>query len=42
MELDNEETLLAHVDYGGSVTAIVGRDTMVGYNFILKKARILV
>lgn len=30
---------LAHVDYGGDVTAVVGRDTMLGCSSILRKAR---
>ena len=38
MCLDEEESLLAHVEYGGQVTAIVGRDTMVGTQFHPEKS----
>ena len=38
MCLDEKESLLAHVEYGGQVTAIVGRDTMVGTQFHPEKS----
>ena len=38
MRLDKEDSLLAHVEYGGQVTAIVGRETMVGMQFHPEKS----
>ena len=38
MEMDDPKQRLAHVDYGGKITAIVGQDTMVGTQFHPEKS----
>ena len=38
MEMDDPKQRLAHVDYAGKITAIVGQDTMVGTQFHPEKS----
>ena len=38
MAMDDPKQRLAHVDYGGKITAIVGQDTMVGTQFHPEKS----
>lgn len=37
--VDNPAERLAHVDYDGDITAIIGRDTMVGTQFHPEKSQ---
>lgn len=39
MQVENDEDLLAHVDYGGRVTAIVAHGTVVGTQFHPEKSQ---
>jgi glutamine amidotransferase len=39
MTVTNPVHRLAHVDYGGDITAMIGRDTMIGAQFHPEKSQ---
>ena len=39
MRMTDRDQLLAHADYGAPITAVVGRDTMVGTQFHPEKSQ---
>ena len=39
MKVAQRDNLLAHVDYGENVTAVIGRDTMIGMQFHPEKSQ---